>query len=506
MSALSAGLSLNELARELSKVGGRLVGPGGVRVTGVCQDSRHVEPGDLFVARSGAKENGANYVLDAERRGAVALLVDEGAALPALALPALRVEDVRLGMALAAEAVHGHPTSAVGVIGITGTNGKTTTAWLVASLLAAAGARPARLGTLGYAFEDDCVDESLTTPGADEIARFARRARERGASHLAMEVSSHALDQRRVDAVRFAAAAFTNLTQDHLDYHGTMSAYGRAKARLFEDLSPGVSVLFVDDPFGAELARRATGPLVRVGTARDNDLYPLSAIVDAGGIRGELATPAGPLAISSPLVGRHNLDNLLVALGVVHALGFDVHRAASALPAIAGAPGRLERCDSPGDDVTVLVDYAHTPDALGRALEAVRQLTRGAVHCVFGCGGDRDADKRPKMGQRVGTMADFAVITNDNPRSEDPTAIARAIESGLAPHGIAYEIVLDRAAAIDRAIGGAQPGDLVLIAGKGHEPYQIIGNDRRPFDDRVEARRALRARRTRSQDGGRRAS
>jgi UDP-N-acetylmuramoyl-L-alanyl-D-glutamate--2,6-diaminopimelate ligase len=274
-----------------------------------------------------------------------------------------------------------------------------------------------------------------------------------------------------------------------------MDAYGAAKARLFEELGPAARVINVDDAFGAELARRpSAGRLVRVGRA-DADVAPTDVTVDRRGIRGELSTPDGPVRFESRLVGRHNLYNLMVALAVGVCLDVPAREMAEALSAVDGAPGRLERCDEPGDDIVVLVDYAHTPDALVRVLDASRALTRRRLLCVFGCGGDRDPDKRPKMGAAVGSGADVAVVTNDNPRSEEPAAIARAIEEGLRPTGIPYEVVLDRSEAIRRAVREAEAGDVVLIAGKGHEPYQIIGADRRDFDDRVEARRALAIRR-----------
>lgn len=489
------GLPLGDLARDLARVGARVSGDASVMVSDVRQDSRRIQPGDLFVARGGARFDGAVFIHDAVRRGATAVLVADDTAVPPVEVPVVRVDDVRVAVGLAAEAVHGRPTKRLSVTGITGTNGKTTTAWLVQHALEAAGAPAARLGTLGYAFRSDTVDESLTTPEADEVSRYAARAADRGASHLVMEVSSHALAQARVDALTFAVAAFTNLTQDHLDYHQSMSAYAEAKARLFSELAPRACVVHVDDAFGAELAERCTGSVLRVGRSAACDVHPESVQLDAGGIRATVAVPSGAVPLESRLVGAHNLDNLLLTLGIVEALGLDVGRAAAGLRSAPPVPGRLERCDSPSDDITVLVDYAHTPDALTRVLAAVRGLGSGKVHCVFGCGGDRDPGKRPKMGAAVGSGADRATITNDNPRSEDPRRIADAVETGLRPSGIAYDVLLDRVAAIEHAVLGAAPGDVVLLAGKGHEPYQIIGSEKRAFDDRDEARRALEKRR-----------
>jgi UDP-N-acetylmuramoyl-L-alanyl-D-glutamate--2,6-diaminopimelate ligase len=485
------GLSLGALASELARVGARVDGDASVVMTDVRHDSRAVRAGDLFVARAGDAFDGARFVADAIARGAIAVLAHREAALPELGVPVVRVEDVRLALALAAEAVHGHPTRELGVVGITGTNGKTTSAWLVAQAIDAAGGAAARLGTLGYTFRTDVVEDSLTTPEADDVSRFAARARERGATHLAMEVSSIALTQARTDAVSFAVAAFTNLTQDHLDYHGSMDAYAAAKTRLFTELAPRASVISIDDPFGAKLASRAGGRVIRVGRTGSADVRPVEVRLDAAGIHARVRLPSAEVALESRLVGAHNLDNLLLTLGIIEALGLDVARAAAGLATARAVPGRLERCDQPGDDVTVLVDYAHTPDALRRVLEAVRGLSSGKVHCVFGCGGDRDPDKRPKMGAAVAAAADRATITSDNPRSEDPAAIAEAIEAALRGSGTPYDVVLDRRTAIERAILGAKPGDLVLLAGKGHEPYQIVGTEKRAFDDRVEAERAL---------------
>ncbi len=491
------GIPLAELARELDAVGARVVGDRDARVVDVRQDSRKVRRGDLFAARTGGRTNGVEHARDAVARGAVAIMVERGA-LPAVPVPIVEVADIRRAIGLAAESLHGHPSRAIGVVGITGTNGKTTTSLLVQAAVDGAGGACARLGTLGYALGSDRVDSPLTTPEADEISRYAARARDHGASHLVMEVSSHALEQARADALDFAVAAFTNLTQDHLDYHGTMERYAAAKTRLFTGLSPRASVINVDDPAGERIAAVARGRTIRVGRRAGADIHPLEHTLDARGIHARIASPAGEVELASRLVGEHNLDNLLLVLGIVVALDLDVTRAAAALAHAPAVPGRLERCDVPVDDVVVLVDYAHTPDALSRALAAVRGLTTGQVICVFGCGGDRDPLKRPKMGDAVGRGADRAIVTNDNPRSEEPAVIAAAIEPGVAAHGIPYEIELDRAAAIERAIAAARPGDVVLVAGKGHEPYQIIGAERRSFDDRVEARRALALRRERA--------
>src|SRR5690606_16667307 len=314
-------------------------------------------------------------------------------------------------------------------------------------------------------------------------------------THVVMEVSSHGLELCRVAGLTFEVAAVTNLTQDHLDFHGTMEAYARAKARLFDEFSPRAAVINVDDAFGRTLAARFPGRCLTVGRSAEASVRALVAGADARGIHAEVDAEGTRVELESPLLGAHNLENLLVALGTLVALGVSPERAAAVLSTAEPAAGRLERCDGPGDDVLVVVGYAHTPDALERVLAALRPLTRGKLICVFGCGGDRDPGKRPKMGAAAAVGADRVIVTNDNPRTEDPQAIAAAIVSGFPRSAPAPEIELDRARAIARAVKDAAPGDTVLLAGKGHETYQIFGDERRPFDDRVEARRALAERR-----------
>jgi UDP-N-acetylmuramoyl-L-alanyl-D-glutamate--2,6-diaminopimelate ligase len=492
-----AGTSLNELAGLLAELSPRLVGSGDVRVAGVRQDSRRVEPGDLFVARRGGKTSGAAHAEQAIGRGAAAVMIERGEPLPVTRLPLLEVSDAKLALALAAEAVYGYPSRALDVVGVTGTNGKTTTTFLIEQGLSGSGARPARLGTLGFEMGGVTFEDTLTTPEADDIARCLLEVQRRGGSHLVMEVSSIALSQRRVSGLRFKAAAFTNLTQDHLDFHGTLEAYAEAKAELFTSLSPETSVIHVGDAFGRKLAQRVPAGLLTVGR-RDADVWVSRSELSARGLRATVVTPRGECELDSALVGEHNLENSLVALGVLLGLGYSPVDAARSLSGAPQVPGRLERCEGPDDDLLVAVDYAHTPDALSRALGAVRTLGAGRVVCVFGCGGDRDPKKRGPMGEAVARGADYAFVTSDNPRSEAPQAIVDQILPGLTAAGGAFEVELDRAAAIEKAILGAEPGDLLLIAGKGHEDYQIIGSEKRHFDDREQARRALALRRARS--------
>jgi UDP-N-acetylmuramoyl-L-alanyl-D-glutamate--2,6-diaminopimelate ligase len=511
MSAVAGGLSLSEIVRELPLVA-RVEGDAATRVTGVQQDSRHVGTGDLFVARSGAHAHGARFIADAVTRGAAAVLCTAETVVPD-GLPSVRVADVPGALAFAASAVYGHPSFSLDVVGVTGTNGKTTTTHLVrAAIDGALGARRCgTIGTVGHDYDGLTFDAVHTTPESDELARVLAAFRDAGASHVAMEVSSIALATGRVRAVRFRVAAFTNLTLDHLDFHGSMERYAAAKAELFTESLPGAAVVHVDDPFGRALAQKVKSPLVRVSSRIDGapaDIAPTSLTFTDRGIVAALRTPTGPIELESCLIGAHNVENLVVALGVVYALELSLPLAGAALAKERGAPGRLERCEEPEDDVTVLVDYAHTPDALGRALDAVRPIARGRVLCVFGCGGDRDRTKRAPMGRAASAGADLVIVTNDNPRSENPESIASSIVEGVRSTGLAaldierlsdaprgYAVELDRALAISAAVMAARKGDVLLIAGKGHETYQISGDDRRAFDDRAHARAALAHRR-----------
>jgi len=497
-----SGLRLDELVRELP-MAVEVIGDPSVRVRGVRHDSRGVLRGDLFVARKGQNVDGASFIGDAVARGAAAVLGDRGLVDPrGPPVPVIVVDDAAGALAYAASAVYGQPSFSVDVVGITGTNGKTTTAHLTRAAIDGALGLPSCgvIGTIGHSFAGWTLPAAHTTPEADDVARVMAAMRDRGATYIAMEVSSHALALGRVRALRFRVAALTNITQDHLDFHGSMSAYAEAKDLLFTDLGPGSAVLNVDDAHGRELATRVRVPLVRV-TARvgtgeaDAEIAPREVVGGAHGVRAVIRTPGGDVTIASRLVGAHNLENMLVALGITHALELDLGRAAEALSREPAPPGRLERCDAEGDDVLVLVDYAHTPDALERALQAVRGATSGRVWCVFGCGGDRDSTKRGPMGRAVAYRADVAVVTSDNPRTEDPAAIARAVAGGVRAGGKEPIVELDRRAAIQLAVASAKAGDAILIAGKGHEDVQVIGSVKHPFDDRVEARRALEARR-----------
>jgi UDP-N-acetylmuramoyl-L-alanyl-D-glutamate--2,6-diaminopimelate ligase len=479
----------------------------GVDVRSLAVDSRKVGPGSLFAALKGVAADGAQFAPQAVKGGAAAVLCDRELEVAPAAL--VLAPDPRRAFAQAASRFHGEPSKRMRLVAVTGTNGKTTTAYLVEQLAAARGLRTGLIGTVESRWPGGRATPTHTTPESHDLQELLARIAQAGAQLVSLEVSSHALAQERVAGCTFAAAAFTNLTRDHLDYHGTLEAYFAAKARLFRELLPAgaPAVLNLDDPRCAALVRErpdAIGFTVR--GARGARLEARSLESDLEGIRFELGGEFGAARIESPLVGAHNAENLLAALGLLLGLGMPLAELAAAAPAARGAPGRLERVPDPGGRV-VLVDYAHTDDALARVLDAVRAAAgkKARIVCVFGCGGDRDRGKRPLMGQAAARRADLVVATSDNPRTEDPLAILSEIEPGLLKHkrkmGTSdaragrdgYCIIPDRAAAIELALRSARAGDAVVIAGKGHEDYQIVGDEKRSFDDRVEARRALEA-------------
>lgn len=471
----------------------RLVGDASTEITGLTEDSRRVEGGALFVARRGTRGDGLEHLPLARERGALALLTSS--ASRSEFEPRLETADVPEALGILAQYLVGDPSATLPVIGITGTNGKTTTSSLVEQALAVLGRRPARLGTLGLYVDRTFVRDTLTTPSAEDLADCLRTAKERGASELVMEVSSHALDQKRTAGVRFAVTAFSNLSQDHLDYHGDMDRYGAAKARLFEGES-AQAVINVQDPFGARLAARLPRVLsVALDPAWGAQLSVGERTLSRMGITLEVLFQGQRASIESPLVGEFNAHNLLLACGILLALGIPLASAALSLSRTGSVPGRLERCDGPGDDLVALVDYAHTPDAVERVLAAAAELGASRVVCVLGCGGDRDRKKRPLMGRAAAEGADEVWVTSDNPRSEDPAAIARDVLSGTAGGRAKIVTEIDRKRAIFGAISGAPPGSVVLVLGKGHETYQLIGSEVLDFDDRVEVRSALAGRR-----------
>lgn len=452
-------------------------------IADLTTDSRAVRAGSLFCAIRGTAGDGHDFITAAHQKGAVAATVEHPVA--GADLTQIVVSDGRLAAASCAAEFFGDPWREMTLVGITGTNGKTTTAAILRHLLARRGPA-ASVGTLGVAGADGLVvpgTEGLTTPGPVEVARWLRRLRDEGVEAVAMEVSSHALDQRRVAAVRFDAALFTNLTRDHLDYHGTLEAYRAVKLRLLDLLAPGAAaVVNADDSAWADLDR-AGERIVRFGvSAADAEIRAEDVRLGAGGMRWTLATPERRVPVELPLFGAYNVSNALGAAAVLWSLGWAAGEIAEGLGTLPQVPGRLEQAAGPPDAPTTLIDYAHTPDALERALRAVRPLTPGRLIVVFGAGGDRDRGKRPEMGRVAAALADLSIVTSDNPRGEDPARIADEIEAGM---GDARRLrVIDRREAIRHALEEATPRDVVLLAGKGHETYQIRGAETVPFDER----------------------
>ena len=470
-------------------------------VSDVCHDSRRAGGGSVFVAVPGAQFDGARFAGDAAARGAL-FVVSQTAPPSHPPIPWVCVPDARVALSALAAAFHGNPSHDLLVVGVTGTNGKTTTTYLIESVLEQAAIPTGRICTIanriGRGAADDPPPPIHTTPEAPEVHRMLRGMREAGMRACVLETSSHALALHRVDHVRFAAGVFTNLTRDHLDFHGGMDSYFAAKRRLFELLTDRApAVVNVDDPYGARLAATVGRP-VTYALDEAADVTPSRLDTGATGTRIEADTPCGALRIRSPLIGRANAGNLLAAAATAVALDLPREAIEAGLRTVDGVPGRMERVSSADDDITVIVDFAHTDDALRRLLQAVRPLAGGRLITVFGCGGDRDATKRPLMGAVAARLSDRVVVTSDNPRSEDPLAIIRAIETGIAGEGgrMNHCSVVERGVAITGAIRDALPGDVVVIAGKGHERTQVIGSDELPFEDAAVARAALAARRT----------
>ncbi|HEX6667255.1 MAG TPA: UDP-N-acetylmuramoyl-L-alanyl-D-glutamate--2,6-diaminopimelate ligase [Solirubrobacterales bacterium] len=473
-------MRLDELAAAVE--GARIVGDPAVEVAGLAYDSRKAGPGTLFFCVRGEKVDGHEFGTAVVEAGAVALVVEEELDVAA---PQVIVADARAAMAPAAARFQGDPTAELRVVGVTGTNGKTTTAFLVREILEAAGIQTGLLGTVKQVVGGEEESVERTTPEAIDLQATFRRMLERGDRACAMEVSSHAMSLHRADAIHFEVALFTNLTQDHLDFHADMEDYFQAKRKLFE-AGPGTAIVNVDDPYGARLAEEFDCVTFSAeGVAAD---YSASDVgFDAGG--AEFAV--GEERLRTGLPGHFNVANALGAFAAARALGVDAETAAAGLARAARVPGRFEPIDE-GQGFSVLVDYAHTPDSLENVLRAARRLTEGRLIAVFGAGGDRDRDKRPKMGRAGAEFADLTVVTSDNPRSEDPAAIVAEVAAG-AEGAAELEVEGDRRAAIALALERAAPGDMVVIAGKGHEQGQEFEDGRKvPFDDREVAREELR--------------
>lgn len=491
-------------ARRRVEQGGR----GTANVTGVTHDSRAVSRGSIFVAIRGHRTDGATFAADAIKRGVMAIVAETPP--PAdVEIPWIQTTDARLALAELAHLAYGRPSESLKVIGVTGTNGKTTTTYLLASVLDAAGLPAGRLGTVtvrvGLAPGDE-RDASHTTPEASELQRLLREMLAHGCTSCAIEVSSHALALHRVAYLQFAGAIFTNLTRDHLDFHGDMQHYFAAKRRLFEMLPAGApAAINIDDPRGVELATGRAG-VVTYAIDHPADVRATAIHSSLEGLAFQVETSKGTLNIRSPLVGRPNVYNILGVVAIALALDLPIAAIEQGIAALERVPGRFQVVSGTTDDVRVVVDYAHTDDALKNLLETARPLAPGRLITVFGCGGDRDRSKRPLMGAVAGRLSDFVVLTSDNPRSEDPERIIDDIKRGLAPtpepggplrKGTAFIVNIDRGAAIEYAIRKATPGDLILIAGKGHEKYQVIADRTVPFDD-VEVARAALSRRSAS--------
>lgn len=511
-----------EIAESLSA---QFTGNGDSSATDVTHDSRQVREGTLFVAIKGATVDGHRFIDDVMRRGAVGVISEfdppdgfDGAWL--------KVSDARVALAKAASIINGEPSHKLDLVGVTGTNGKTTTTYLCYALAEADGVKPAMLTTVEYRIGDRSEEAIRTTPEASDTNRFLKQAVEEGCGFAAMEASSQAIDLHRCDWLRFKVAIFTNLTRDHLDYHHTMENYYDAKKKLFDGRlgeKPGSCIINIDDEWGAKLADelrtngqrvvtfsqnvgpRVSGPTVSKGSPDDVRTPPegenqntdfTAKNIDVSLLKGTsflLKTPSGERQITSPLVGRPHVYNMLSATAAAIELGYDLDSIVAGLSTCVGAPGRFERVQHDGD-FAVVVDYAHTDDALLNTLKTAKELAKGRIITVFGCGGDRDKTKREPMGRVAGEYSDLAIITSDNPRTEDPLKIISEIEVGVKARGTNYRAISDRREAIRKAIAEARTNDVVIIAGKGHENYQIVGNEKFHFDDREVALEALKIR------------
>ncbi len=485
-------MRLADLMREMEAASG----PAGLdcEVTGLALDSRRVRPGDLFFALRGVAQDGQGFTRQALERGACAAVVE--ASVPGEG-PLVRVPEPRKAMAQAAAAFHGHPSRALQLVGVTGTNGKTTTTYWVESILREAGIPSGLIGTTGYRLAGELRPAAFTTPESPELQALLAEMVRAGTRAVAIEISSHALVQRRAFGAALDVAVFTNLSHDHLDYHGTLERYLDAKLMMFDGRNetrsekPCAAVVNADDPRAAQVsdaARRHGMVLRRYGTSAEAEIRITAIAALPAGLGFDLVHGGRSRRVALPHLGRHNAWNAAAAWGSAVALGVDPDLAAAALAQAPAVPGRLERVHA-GQPFTVVVDYAHTPEALEKSLAAVREHHRGRLLLVFGCGGDRDRAKRPIMGRVAALGSDLVWVTNDNPRSESPEAIAREITAGATGHGL--EVVLDRRAAIAEALSAARAGDAILIAGKGHETTQTLGDQVLPFDDRAVVRELI---------------
>ncbi|MDD5542031.1 MAG: UDP-N-acetylmuramoyl-L-alanyl-D-glutamate--2,6-diaminopimelate ligase [Acidobacteriia bacterium] len=483
--------SLKELCGILEPL--EIVGRAENLISNLSCDSRRVEKDCLFFALQGGKLDGNQFIPRAVAAGAVAVVTERGNAPVPPGVSSILVENARAALAAASTAFYDHPTRSMQVIGITGTNGKTTTAYLVHSILQAAGRSGGLFGTVEYRIGDRVVPATNTTPESLDLQMFFDELRRNGRQHVVMEVSSHALEMHRVDYCRFALGVFTNLTRDHLDFHHTMDNYFAAKRKLFEGLKadpPEWAILNIDDPYGARLHRELSLRKLTYGFGDRAEVRATRIHYSFEGVRFTALTPQGELAVESPLVGPPNVYNILAAIAAAEAQDIDMPTIQTGIKNLRYVPGRFERVDC-GQPFAVVVDYAHTDDALKNVITAARKLTKRKIITVFGCGGDRDRAKRPLMGEVAGRLSDLIILTSDNPRTEEPLRIIADTVVGLQKATDQYVVEPDRAKAIRRALEAAHEGDIVLLAGKGHETYQVVGDRILPFNDREVAREIL---------------
>jgi len=482
-----------------------LRGDPNLEIAGIAYDSRQVKPGDLFVAIRGHRSDGHAFVDRAVEKGAVAVAVEALTGFDAKVATVL-VSDSRKALSNLALAFYANPFKHVTLIGITGTSGKTTTTYLLESMVKAAGGKPGVLGTVNYRYSDKKIPAPVTTPESLDLILLSREMVDHGVSHIVMEVSSHALDQGRTRDCPFNVAVFTNLSRDHLDYHKTMDEYFAAKSRLFKGLQADPSgrtpaaVINLDDPRGKDLVAMTQARVLTYGRGKESQIRADSIQLSKDGLSFLLRTPSGQGMVRSPLIGDFNVYNILAAAGAGLALNLPLDAVVRGIEALQSIPGRLERVEN-RRGLTLVVDYSHKPDALLKAMTSLKPYAKGRLITVFGCGGDRDRGKRYDMGRLAGEHSDVAFITSDNPRSEDPLSIVKEIEKGMLDSGLkrgggnnhpgkGYFLEVDRRQAIRRAVAMAEETDVVLIAGKGHEDYQVIGSERRAFSDQEEAARA----------------
>lgn len=482
-----------------------LRGDSTLEIAGLAYDSRQVKPGDLFVAVRGHQSDGHGFIEKAIEKGAVAVAAEKLTGREPR-VTTLLVPDSRKALSKLALAFYANPFQNITLIGITGTSGKTTTAYLLESIVQAAGGKPGVLGTVNYRYGDKKVPAPVTTPESLDLIRFSRDMADHGVTHMVMEVSSHALDQGRTQDCPFNVAVFTNLSRDHLDYHSTMDEYFAAKSRLFTGLQPDSSgktpaaVINLDDPRGKELLAVTRAKTFTYGLGKDRQIRADAVQMGKEGLTFRLTTPAGERVVRSSLIGDFNVYNILASAAAGLALDLPLEAVVRGIEALKAIPGRLERVEN-RKGLTLVVDYSHKPDALFKAMTALKPYVKGRLITVFGCGGDRDRGKRYEMGRLAGEHSDVAIITSDNPRSEDPLSIVKEIEKGMLDSGLkkgggnshpgrGYFLEVDRREAIRKAVAMADKADVVLIAGKGHEDYQIVGSEKRPFSDQEEAARA----------------